>query len=126
LPQATRHLTSEEDSHGNQKGSQKEIQHFEAQFVARKLRPILAQQREKEHAKHRFEEEHSQQQLKEEHPRLIRKEIQCQEVLEPQVLAICRQGCSARNARNETWQAEVRTQRKESNQSQTSHRYRPL
>ncbi len=56
LPQAARHLTSEEDSYGNEKGSQKEIQQFEKRIVAlhtrQKLQQIIPQRREKEHARH--------------------------------------------------------------------------
>ena len=61
LPQAARHLTSEEDSYGNQKGSQKEIQQqfqrhilalafFTQQQIAwRQIQPFHTKQRKEEH-----------------------------------------------------------------------------
>jgi len=64
LPQAARHQTSEEDSYGDKKGSQEEVQQLKEQTLAF---PLITEQRQEEHPK---------QQRKKEHARFRRKEVQ--------------------------------------------------
>jgi hypothetical protein len=108
LPQAAPHLTSEEDSYGNQEGNQKEI---EQQFKKRKFPlpnfPWLQFEKRTLSLSH-----FARQQCEEEHAVIVIKEIHLEEILiPPQVLALCRQECRERNARHEKRQAEVRPQR---------------
>jgi hypothetical protein len=62
LPQAARHLTSEEDSYGNEKGSQEEIQQLKEQIFAF---PLITEQRQEEHSKQQREKEHARFRCKE-------------------------------------------------------------
>ena len=65
------HLTFEEDSYGNEKGSQKEIQQqFKRQILA------LAFIRQQQIAWREIQPVHTEQQRKEEHPRFVGEEIQ--------------------------------------------------
>jgi hypothetical protein len=121
LLQAACHLTSEEDSYGNEKGSQNKIKQ---QFTRRKLAvTFIAQQR---FPQEQFEPWFAQQR-KEEHTRLLRKKIQfpqikLEEIDGPQVLALCWKECREGDARNERGQTEDGPQREEGNESQAGNR----
>jgi len=83
LPQAARHLTSEEDSYGNEKGSQKEIQQ---QFQGHNF--ALAFHTEQQIAKRQIQPFHTEQQRKEEHPRfggekVQRAQVQLEKIFRP-------------------------------------------
>jgi hypothetical protein len=83
LPQAARHLTSEEDSYGNEKGSQKEIQQ---QFQGHNF--ALAFLTQQQIAKRQIQPFHTEQQRKEEHPRfggekVQRAQVQLEKIFRP-------------------------------------------
>lgn len=71
LPQAARHLTSEEDSYGNEKGSQKEIQQQFQRCVF-----ALAFLSQQQIAKRQVQPFHTRQQRKEEHSRFGGEKVQ--------------------------------------------------
>jgi hypothetical protein len=120
------HLTFEEDSYGNEKGSQKEIQQqFKRQILA--LGFISQQQI----AQRQLQPFHTEQQRKKEHTRFGSKKVQLpkiqfQKIFQPEIFAQCRQGCSARNARDEKGQVEIGPQWQEGYESQAGHRHRPF
>jgi hypothetical protein len=83
LPQAARHLTSEEDSYGNEKGSQKEIQQ---QFQGHNF--ALAFLTQQQIAWRQIQPFHTDQQRKEEHPwvggeKVQRPQVQFQKIFQP-------------------------------------------
>ena len=71
LPQAARHLTSEEDSYGNHTGSQKEIQQQCQRHVF-----ALAFLTQQQIAKRQIQPFHTEQHRKEEHPRFLGEKVQ--------------------------------------------------